>query len=320
MKALEARWGVSAAAPVVIAAAAGGGGAAAPAAVEEKTTFDVVLKSGRPAEDPGHQGRPRDHGPGPQGGQGPGRRRAEGRQDRRHEGRRREDQEGAGGRRRRRRGQVAGPPRGPLRPSRHAAAPLPGPASIPDDVRRGGAGRRGLQLVTGSRSRPRSVVLGAALACSAVCDASRASRPSRSCELRAAPGVRRSQGTACVCGWSTGSSRGPPFAVYKVGLGGVSPPNPSRARQRPRIGPGSGSLGACGSGLAQVSSVDAGRLAEASGPKNQRGALVVGGLGRGIAAVAHPASGSAERSRHEGSQARGGGGRDERQAATATTR
>jgi large subunit ribosomal protein L7/L12 len=46
VKALEARWGVSAAAPVAVAAggAGGGGGAAAPAA-EEKTTFDVVLKN-----------------------------------------------------------------------------------------------------------------------------------------------------------------------------------------------------------------------------------------------------------------------------------
>ena len=42
VKHLEARWGVSAAAPV--AAAAAGGGAAAPAA-EEKTSFDVILES-----------------------------------------------------------------------------------------------------------------------------------------------------------------------------------------------------------------------------------------------------------------------------------
>jgi large subunit ribosomal protein L7/L12 len=43
VKALEARWGVSAAAPAAVAAApAGGGPAAAP---EEKTTFDVVLKT-----------------------------------------------------------------------------------------------------------------------------------------------------------------------------------------------------------------------------------------------------------------------------------
>ena len=42
VKHLEARWGVSAAAPVAVAAA--GGGAAAPAA-EEKTSFDVILES-----------------------------------------------------------------------------------------------------------------------------------------------------------------------------------------------------------------------------------------------------------------------------------
>src|ERR1700759_5343126 len=45
VKALEEKWGVSAAAPVAVAAAgapAGGGAAAAPA--EEKTSFDVVLK------------------------------------------------------------------------------------------------------------------------------------------------------------------------------------------------------------------------------------------------------------------------------------
>ena len=43
VKHLEARWGVSAAAPVVAAAAGGGGAAAAP--VEEKTSFDVILES-----------------------------------------------------------------------------------------------------------------------------------------------------------------------------------------------------------------------------------------------------------------------------------
>lgn len=40
VKDLEAKWGVTAAAPVAVAAA--GGGAAAPA--EEKTSFDVILK------------------------------------------------------------------------------------------------------------------------------------------------------------------------------------------------------------------------------------------------------------------------------------
>lgn len=41
VKALETKWGVSAAAPVAMVA---GGGAAAP--VEEKTAFDVILKDG----------------------------------------------------------------------------------------------------------------------------------------------------------------------------------------------------------------------------------------------------------------------------------
>lgn len=41
VKALEEKWGVSAAAPVAVAAA--GGGAAAPAAAAEKTEFDAVL-------------------------------------------------------------------------------------------------------------------------------------------------------------------------------------------------------------------------------------------------------------------------------------
>ena len=43
VKALEEKWGVSAAAPVAVAAA--GGGAAAAAPVEEQTEFDVVMSS-----------------------------------------------------------------------------------------------------------------------------------------------------------------------------------------------------------------------------------------------------------------------------------
>lgn len=43
VKQLEAKWGVSAAAPVAVAAAAGGAPAAAEP-VEEKTEFDVVIK------------------------------------------------------------------------------------------------------------------------------------------------------------------------------------------------------------------------------------------------------------------------------------
>lgn len=42
VKALEDKWGVSAAAPVAVAAAAGGAAAAEP--VEEKTEFDVIIK------------------------------------------------------------------------------------------------------------------------------------------------------------------------------------------------------------------------------------------------------------------------------------
>ncbi|MFH1185159.1 MAG: 50S ribosomal protein L7/L12 [Chloroflexota bacterium] len=43
VKALEEKWGVSAAAPVAMAAVAAGGGAPAEA-VEEKTEFDVIIK------------------------------------------------------------------------------------------------------------------------------------------------------------------------------------------------------------------------------------------------------------------------------------
>ncbi len=42
VKALEEKWGVSAAAPVAVAAAAGAAAAAEP--VEEKTEFDVIIK------------------------------------------------------------------------------------------------------------------------------------------------------------------------------------------------------------------------------------------------------------------------------------
>ena len=51
VKALETKWGVSAAAPVAVAAAPGAasaGGAPAAAAAEEKTAFDVILKEAGP--------------------------------------------------------------------------------------------------------------------------------------------------------------------------------------------------------------------------------------------------------------------------------
>ena len=45
VKSLEAKWGVTAAAPVAVAAAAPAGGAAAAAAPVAKDTFDVILAS-----------------------------------------------------------------------------------------------------------------------------------------------------------------------------------------------------------------------------------------------------------------------------------
>jgi large subunit ribosomal protein L7/L12 len=48
VKALESKWGVSAAAPVAAAAAAPAGGAPAAAPAEEKTAFDVILKEAGP--------------------------------------------------------------------------------------------------------------------------------------------------------------------------------------------------------------------------------------------------------------------------------
>jgi len=48
VKALESKWGVSAAAPVAAAAAGPAAGAPAAAPAEEKTAFDVVLKEAGP--------------------------------------------------------------------------------------------------------------------------------------------------------------------------------------------------------------------------------------------------------------------------------
>jgi len=45
VKALEEKWGVSAAAPVAVAAAPGAGGGEAAAAAEEQSEFDVVMTS-----------------------------------------------------------------------------------------------------------------------------------------------------------------------------------------------------------------------------------------------------------------------------------
>jgi large subunit ribosomal protein L7/L12 len=48
VKQLEAKWGVTAAAPVAVAAAAPSGGAGAAPAAEAKTSFDVILASVAP--------------------------------------------------------------------------------------------------------------------------------------------------------------------------------------------------------------------------------------------------------------------------------
>ncbi len=83
VKALEEEFGVSAA-PVAVAAPVAGAAAAA----EEKTEFDVVLKlASTRQQDRGHQGRPRDHRPGPEGSQGCRRRRSQDPEGRRFQGR-----------------------------------------------------------------------------------------------------------------------------------------------------------------------------------------------------------------------------------------
>ena len=107
-KKIEDEWGITAAAPVAVAAPArwrrrrGRGGA------------DGVRR--RPhrrgwPEDPGDQGRPRDHRPRPEGGEGPRRLGSEAGQGGRRPGRGRLDQGAARGSRGDRRGQVASPAR-----------------------------------------------------------------------------------------------------------------------------------------------------------------------------------------------------------------
>ena len=109
--AIEEEWGVTAAAPMAAAApaAAGGGGDGA------RGRGEVLVRRrrhlGRRQEDPGDQGRPRDHRPRPQGGEGPGRRRPQHRQGRREPGGGRLDQGAAGRGRRRRRAEVRRSPK-----------------------------------------------------------------------------------------------------------------------------------------------------------------------------------------------------------------
>ena len=89
VKAIEEKFGVSAAAPVAAAAAAGPA-----AAVEEQTEFNVILKSPGDKKVEVIKAVRADHRPRPEGSQGPGRGRRR-RQGRRHQGRSREDQEGS---------------------------------------------------------------------------------------------------------------------------------------------------------------------------------------------------------------------------------
>ena len=70
VKAMEEKFGVSAAAPVPWLPPARPLPAAA---AEEQTEFDVIAEERRREEGRSDQGRPRHHGPGPEGSQGPGR-------------------------------------------------------------------------------------------------------------------------------------------------------------------------------------------------------------------------------------------------------
>lgn len=72
VKAMEEKFGVSAAAPAVAVAAAGAAPAEGAAAAEQ-TEFDVVLKEAGDQKLQGHQGGTRGDWPGPEGSQRPGR-------------------------------------------------------------------------------------------------------------------------------------------------------------------------------------------------------------------------------------------------------
>ena len=107
---LEVHHGIKPAAAAVAAPVAN-----TQAQAEKKGRADRVRRrpgGGRANKIKRHQGRPRRHGPGPEGGQGPRRGRPQGGQVGRLQGRRRQAQEGAGGRRGDRQDQVTSPTRG----------------------------------------------------------------------------------------------------------------------------------------------------------------------------------------------------------------
>ena len=153
----------------------------------------------RRQEDPGHQGRPRGHRPGPQGGQGAGRQRAEQRQGGRDQG---------GGR----------PGQGPARGGRRASSP-----SSSSRIARGSSPRAGgpggVERVRGastyaSRRREAS-------------DPRRPGRPDRARSARAGAPRARSSARA-PCGWAptrsgagVSSARGQTVAMLDQGFAGL---------------------------------------------------------------------------------------------------
>ena len=143
IKALEEEFGVSATAVAAAAPAGGGAGDGAPAEEEQSTVRRHRHRPGR-QEDPGDQGRPRRHGPGPQGGQGARRRGAQARQGGHRARRGRQAQGRARGGRRERRGQVA-------RATAHLpyrGAPCRAPLARSGSVRDALASPRGVYCIT----------------------------------------------------------------------------------------------------------------------------------------------------------------------------
>ena len=105
VKAMEEKFGVTAAAPVAVAAGAGR------RRCRSGRRADRIRghpQGDRRQEGRSHQGRPRNHGPGPEGSEGPGRGAPAPSRKPCQQGRRREDQEGSRSRRREGRDQVSG--------------------------------------------------------------------------------------------------------------------------------------------------------------------------------------------------------------------
>ena len=157
LKDFEERFGVTAAAPVAVAAAAAAGRRWRRRRwpTRRRSEFDVILTERRRQEDPGHQGSPCPHQPGPQGGQGPGRGGSQAGAREGQQGRRRQGQGRPRGGRRHRRGQVVRTGPGRAAHARSGAGILDGGGGAPVACR--GApgparsGRRGLGVVSQAR-------------------------------------------------------------------------------------------------------------------------------------------------------------------------